>query len=222
MLENKQESMKNCFELRECLEILAGEVFRGYHFLGIFKRLNETKQKFPEVNQEFSYLIDGLEDATLESSYFYLFKVLEYTDLTSSKNRPVTFRYFLSLALKNLECFSFTEKSKLRKIINSDLNWVSPKNNEKIQHLKYLRNKTLAHIDRERLSSSDADKIKFIFKYEERDPAFVNELYRELGQKLNEYNEMLNEVQLGIFSDELFLLKEEEKLFSLIAKGIIT
>jgi hypothetical protein len=219
MLENEQESMENCHEVRECLEILVDEIYSGYHFLGIFNRLNENRQKFPEVNHELFYLIYDIQYAMLETSYFYLVRVLEYVDHISSKNKPITFRHFLKIALENLECFSHTGRSVVRKKIKSDQQWASPKNNKRIQYLKDLRNNYFAHIGRKRLESSDIEKINSIFKFESRDPVFINDLYRELGQKLNEYNKMLNGVELDIF-DELFLHREEEKLFSMIAKGI--
>jgi hypothetical protein len=219
MLENEQESMENCREVRECLEILVNEIYSGYHFLGIFNHLNENRQKFPEVNHELFYLIYDIQYATLETSYFYLVRVLEYADHISSKNRPITFRHFLNIALEKLECFSHTGRLVVRKKIKADQQWASPKNNKKIQYLKDLRNNYFAHIGRKRLESSDTEKINSIFKFESRDPVFINGLYREVGQKLNEYNEMLNGAQIDIFGESL-PNKEEEKLYSILAKEL--
>ena len=168
-------------EVKDCLNFLIKEFRLGNHNQILCARIQEAGKNYPNAYKKYYDFFNDIEGALLENSYFHLIRILDWSKITSSIEKPISFRLFLRGALDNLEIFKNEDPRFVRKKIKSDLQWASPVNNIDIKNIIELRHTALAHIGRERLAAEKT--IENILKYESRSPSLIRKLYNQLKDR---------------------------------------
>ncbi len=216
--------MKNEIDnLKKYNEIILSEFLRGYYSYLRYKSLYEKKNNYKKEFEQFQDLFTSYSHAYLELSYYALFKILEHSN-SKPENRPITLRDLLNKYKQYIENSNIDSKKELLSKINSDKNWISPRNNNLINDLRNLRNNALAHIGNKLISllSSREDRLKYveyIFDINTRDPEFLYKLYKKIGDMLIYYNDKIFSSNPDIFCEHIPIL-DEKKLFLTIRNGL--
>lgn len=172
-------------ETEFCFRELEFEFHHGVEHLAAYERLNEAEEAFPDVMEAFGGFFRNALMAHLELSFLHAARMFD----SSKREAPVSFKTFLCGVLDHPDIFEHQDPRAVRRQARADLGWASEANNEDVKALLDLRHNALAHYGEKRMRGSDRDRLESFFQYDVREPALLQRLYREAGERIERYHE---------------------------------